>query len=169
MPAHVSSASRSLRHPPPKRTHKEREDPCPFCEISATYPLARGQSSSSVASTTRSSRPPSEKRKKELRSTTHLILSTPQVLAFLDIMPLSPGHILLTPRRHAKKIMDLSPEEGASLGAWLPILTRAVSRAMGVDDLNVVQNNGDYRPDNGFVAQAYKGVKNRVEEFLTGT
>lgn len=38
--------------------------------------------------------------------------------------------------------MDLTPEEGAALGAWLPILTRAVSRAMQVDDLNVVQNNG---------------------------
>ncbi|KAF3215555.1 hypothetical protein TWF106_008751 [Orbilia oligospora] len=71
-----------------------------------------------------------------------MILSTPQVIGFLDIMPLSPGHVLLTPRHHAEKIMDLTPEEGASLGAWLPIITRAVSRAMQVDDLNVVQNNG---------------------------
>jgi len=42
--------------------------------------------------------------------------------------------------------MDLTPEEGAALGAWLPILTRAVSRAMQVDDLNVVQNNGADAP-----------------------
>lgn len=73
---------------------------------------------------------------------THMILSTPQVIGFLDIMPLSAGHVLLAPRHHAEKIMDLTPEEGASLGAWLPIVTRAVSRAMQVDDLNVVQNNG---------------------------
>ncbi|KAK6495319.1 hypothetical protein TWF481_003344 [Arthrobotrys musiformis] len=124
----ASAASRRSRLPP----HAEEED-CPFCQISRTNPPMAQITPYSAPSTSSPT---------HNHSTTHMILSTPQVIGFLDIMPLSPGHVLLTPRHHAEKIMDLTPEEGASLGAWLPIITRAVSRAMQVDDLNVVQNNG---------------------------
>ncbi|KAK6356419.1 hypothetical protein TWF718_000779 [Orbilia javanica] len=125
----ASALSRRSMRP---STHPEEED-CPFCQISRSNP-SRAQIEPYAAPSTAS---PTHN-----RETTHMILSTPQVIGFLDIMPLSPGHVLLTPRHHAEKIMDLTPEEGASLGAWLPIITRAVSRAMQVDDLNVVQNNG---------------------------
>ncbi|RVD84309.1 uncharacterized protein DFL_006067 [Arthrobotrys flagrans] len=127
-----SRASAHSRHSIRPSTHSE-EDDCPFCLISRSNP-SRAQITPYTAPSTAS---PTHN-----RETTHMILSTPQVIGFLDIMPLSPGHVLLTPRHHAEKIMDLTPEEGASLGAWLPIITRAVSRAMQVDDLNVVQNNG---------------------------
>ncbi|KAK6363664.1 hypothetical protein TWF730_001085 [Orbilia blumenaviensis] len=126
-----SRASAHSRHSS-RPLHTDEED-CPFCAISRSNP-PRSQISPYTAPSTAS---PTHN-----RETTHMILSTPQVIGFLDIMPLSPGHVLLTPRHHAEKIMDLTPEEGASLGAWLPIITRAVSRAMQVDDLNVVQNNG---------------------------
>ncbi|KAK6531384.1 hypothetical protein TWF281_008191 [Arthrobotrys megalospora] len=127
-----SRVSAHSRHSIRPSSHQDEED-CPFCAISRSNP-PRAQIAPYAAPSTAS---PTHN-----RETTHMILSTPQVIGFLDIMPLSPGHVLLTPRHHAEKIMDLTPEEGASLGAWLPIITRAVSRAMQVDDLNVVQNNG---------------------------
>lgn len=57
-------------------------------------------------------------------------------------MPLSRGHLLLCPRRHAPKLTGTTPSEARDLGYWLRVLSTAVSRATGVDDWNVVQNNG---------------------------
>jgi diadenosine tetraphosphate (Ap4A) HIT family hydrolase len=35
--------------------------------------------------------------------------------AFLDIHPVSPGHVLIVPRRHVESFVDLSPEEASEL------------------------------------------------------
>ena len=70
------------------------------------------------------------------------MLSTPLVLAFLDILPLSPGHLLVTTRAHKEKVSDVSLEESRALGEWLPVLSRVLAKATGVWDWNIVQNNG---------------------------
>ena len=76
------------------------------------------------------------------------VLSTSQVIAFLDIAPLSPGHILLCPRKHRSKISDLTGREAAAMGLLLPILSRCVVRAVGGKpesaSWNIVQANGKY-------------------------
>lgn len=65
-------------------------------------------------------------------------------MAFLDIMPITAGHVLVIPRNHRVKLGDLQGSEGAALGQWLPAVSRAVMRALGKGDgdWNVVQNNG---------------------------
>ncbi|KAK4450798.1 HIT domain-containing protein [Podospora aff. communis PSN243] len=109
---------------------------CPFCHIAITYPpfspLSPPPSSSPVVSPTLTSPSPQ----------TFVVLSTPLLIAFLDIMPLSPGHLLLCPRSHAPKLTDASASEARELGYYLRILSGAVARATGVKDWNVVQNNG---------------------------
>jgi diadenosine tetraphosphate (Ap4A) HIT family hydrolase len=62
-------------------------------------------------------------------------------MAFLDIMPLSPGHLLVTTRKHHGKISDVTEEEARELGAWLPRLSRVLANVTGVWDWNIVQNN----------------------------
>ena len=57
-------------------------------------------------------------------------------------MPLSRGHLLLCPRAHRAKLTDVTGAEAADLGAHLRLLSRALVRATGVPDWNVVQNNG---------------------------
>ncbi|VBB84398.1 Putative protein of unknown function [Podospora comata] len=57
-------------------------------------------------------------------------------------MPLSVGHLLLCPRAHRPKLTDVTPAESAELGKYLRILSTAVSKATGIKDWNVVQNNG---------------------------
>jgi diadenosine tetraphosphate (Ap4A) HIT family hydrolase len=37
------------------------------------------------------------------------------VVAFLDTMPVTPGHTLVIPRRHAAQLADLDPEDGARI------------------------------------------------------
>ena len=37
------------------------------------------------------------------------------VAAFMDILPINPGHALVVPRRHAASLADLDPQDGARL------------------------------------------------------
>ncbi|PBP27260.1 hypothetical protein BUE80_DR001655 [Diplocarpon rosae] len=71
-----------------------------------------------------------------------VVLSTPFVLAFLDIMPLSPGHLLITTRAHREKISDVTDQEARDLGLWVSRLSRVLAKVTGVWDWNIVQNNG---------------------------
>ncbi|HVN46915.1 MAG TPA: HIT family protein [Steroidobacteraceae bacterium] len=65
-----------------------------------------------------------------------------KVLAFLDISPLSEGHILVIPKEPAETLDRLSDESAAALGRVLPRLCRAVIAATGVQEYNVLENNG---------------------------
>ncbi|KAK5168025.1 uncharacterized protein LTR77_006592 [Saxophila tyrrhenica] len=120
---------------------------CPFCTISTSYPASHSPI-------------PNSPDPERISPQCHLLLSTPHVLAFLDILPIAPGHILLTTRNHYEKLADLhtpseqskegsgegGKEEGKEtarqLGEWLPIVSAALVRATGIEDWNVVQNNG---------------------------
>lgn len=57
-------------------------------------------------------------------------------------MPLSLGHLLLTPRKHYEKVSDVPDEESRELGMWLSRLSRVLASVTGVWDFNIVQNNG---------------------------
>lgn len=124
----------------PTPTHASPSDSdttnCPFCHISHVYPPYEPSNppppTSPVLSPSATSPSPS----------TFTILSTPLLIAFLDILPLSQGHILLCPRRHAPKLTDSTPEEARQLGEYLRVLSAALVRVTGVADWNVVQNNG---------------------------
>lgn len=113
--------------PPPIST-------CPFCTICSTYkpfdPFNPPPASSSSIDP-------------ELVSpSSFVVLSTPFLIAFLDILPLSRGHLLLCPRPHRPKLSDVSPSEASQLGNYLRILSKAMTHATGIEDWNVVQNNG---------------------------
>ncbi|EJT78750.1 hypothetical protein GGTG_03848 [Gaeumannomyces tritici R3-111a-1] len=109
---------------------------CPFCNISASYPafdpLSPPEPSADSLRPERTNPDPA----------TFVLLSTPLLVAFLDIMPLSRGHILLCPREHRPKLTAATAEESRELGFFVRILSEAVVRATGVSDWNVVQNNG---------------------------
>ncbi|KAK9769672.1 putative HIT domain-containing protein [Seiridium cardinale] len=108
--------------------------PCPFCKISSVYtyfdPVSPPVADSPLLDP------------EKIAPASFVVLSTPTLLAFLDILPLSTGHLLLCPRRHASKLTDVTASEAAELGLYLRILSKALVRATGVGDWNVVQNNG---------------------------
>ncbi len=43
------------------------------------------------------------------------VAATERAVAFLDILPVGPGHTLVVPRHHAVGLVDLEPEDGAEL------------------------------------------------------
>jgi histidine triad (HIT) family protein len=44
-----------------------------------------------------------------------LVYGDEKVVAFLDIQPVNPGHVLVVPKAHAGQLADLEPETGAHL------------------------------------------------------
>ena len=72
----------------------------------------------------------------------HTVYEDDHVLAFLDIAPLSPGHVLVIPKEHAATLADLSDDSSAAIGRVLPRLCRAVATVSGTENCNVLQNNG---------------------------
>lgn len=71
-----------------------------------------------------------------------VVLQTDSVIAFLDIAPVAPGHLLLVPRQHYATLADAPPEVARALASELPRLARALQSATGAPGLGVVQNNG---------------------------
>lgn len=72
----------------------------------------------------------------------HRVYEDDQVLAFLDINPLSPGHTLVIPKEPAETVDKLSDDAAAAIGRVLPRISRAVLAATGATEFNILQNNG---------------------------
>ena len=72
----------------------------------------------------------------------HKVYEDAQIIAFLDINPLSRGHTLVVPKEPAETLDQLSDEAAAALGRVLPRLCRAVVAVTGTREYNVLENNG---------------------------
>lgn len=72
----------------------------------------------------------------------HKVYEDQHVLAFLDINPLSPGHTLVIPKEAKPTLAELSDDSAAAIGRVLPRLCRAVMKATGATEYNILQNNG---------------------------
>jgi histidine triad (HIT) family protein len=71
----------------------------------------------------------------------HRVYEDDQVLAFLDVNPISRGHALVIPKEPAETLDALSDDAAAAIGRVLPRLSRAVLAATGAPAFNVLQNN----------------------------
>jgi histidine triad (HIT) family protein len=61
------------------------------------------------------------------------------VLAFLDIMPRSPGHTLVIPKAPARNILDISPDDFAHVARGAHKIAGAAMKAFGADGITVQQ------------------------------
>ncbi|MHA1989820.1 MAG: HIT family protein [Candidatus Hodarchaeales archaeon] len=66
------------------------------------------------------------------------VFENDKVLAFLDIQPLSKGHTLVIPKVHGVKLHDIPDEYLVDV---LPVMKK-LAIALGVDNYNLLQNNG---------------------------
>lgn len=85
---------------------------CPFCRI------ARGELSA------------------------HLVYEDDQVLAFLDAVPMAPGHTLVVPRAHVERFTELSPDQASRLSVVAVKVGKALQEVLGATGLTVGLNDG---------------------------
>ena len=72
----------------------------------------------------------------------HRLYEDDHVLAFLDVGPLSRGHLLVIPKEARAFLHQLSDDSAAAIGRVLPRIARALMEATGATAYNVLQNNG---------------------------
>jgi len=62
-------------------------------------------------------------------------------LAFLDIRPVVPDHVLVVPKNHCRNIFDATPEDITSLFLVVKKISTALKQALNCDGVNIQNNN----------------------------
>lgn len=73
----------------------------------------------------------------------HRVFEDDDAVAFMDISPLNPGHLLVVPRAHHAQIFDIEPALYGRLATVAAHLAGALRSALAPDGLNVLQLNGE--------------------------
>ena len=64
-----------------------------------------------------------------------------QVIAFLDISQVTPGHTLVVPKQHFRNLLEMDADSTSQLFARVPDIARKVMKATGAKGMNVLNNN----------------------------
>jgi diadenosine tetraphosphate (Ap4A) HIT family hydrolase len=68
----------------------------------------------------------------------HVVYQDDRVMAFLDLHPVTRGHLLVVPRRHSADLAALDPQDAAAMVLAARRLAGALRRAeLGVDGVNL--------------------------------
>ncbi|MGH3346742.1 MAG: histidine triad nucleotide-binding protein [Nocardioides sp.] len=70
-----------------------------------------------------------------------VVLSNDDVVAFRDVNPVAPTHVLVVPRRHTPNAAATAAEDPALVGALVSAAAE-VAGAEGLDDYRLVLNTG---------------------------
>ena len=64
-----------------------------------------------------------------------------QVVAFLDISQVTPGHTLVVPKQHFRNLLEMDADSSSQLFARVPDIARKVMKATGAKGMNILNNN----------------------------
>ena len=63
-----------------------------------------------------------------------------QVLAFLDISQVTPGHTLVVPKEHHRNLLEMDAASASQLFAKIPVIAQKVIKATQADGMNIIAN-----------------------------
>ena len=61
-------------------------------------------------------------------------------LAFLDISQVTPGHTLVIPKKHARNLLEMTPDKTADLFNVVSTVTKKVENATQPQGMNIISN-----------------------------
>jgi len=71
-----------------------------------------------------------------------VVAENDQALAFVDLSPQAPTHVLVIPKKHISKVSEAGEADQALLGSVL-LLANQVALEHGIQDYRMVINNGE--------------------------
>jgi histidine triad (HIT) family protein len=71
-----------------------------------------------------------------------IVDSDERTVAFMDISPASLGHALVIPRRHARDLLEIDPDELAAVAVAAQRLARRMQQRLGVAGINLLNSCG---------------------------
>ena len=72
------------------------------------------------------------------------IAETDNVLAFLDVMPITSGHLLIIPKKHVELIYDAEPEIMAEVMSVATKISTIAKKNLNCDGMNFLLNTEKY-------------------------
>lgn len=75
------------------------------------------------------------------RAPAAMVYESSDALAFLDIHPITEGHVLVIPRKHCRNLFDIDDESGRNAMHAARVVARAVRIAFGADGMNLFQSS----------------------------
>ena len=72
----------------------------------------------------------------------HKVFENEKALAFLDINPINPGHVLIIPKKHYDTLLGADAESLRALIEFVPLIAKAVMQGLGYNGFNLGVNNG---------------------------
>lgn len=69
----------------------------------------------------------------------HKVYEDEDVLSFMDIMPRSPGHLLVIPKTPARNLLDIDPGALATLIQRVQTIARAAVQVLNADGITLQQ------------------------------
>lgn len=94
------------------------------------------------------------------------------VIAIMDLNPTSKGHSLIIPKEHYTDIYDIDEETAAKIMRTAKKLAIQMTKALGCDGFNLLQNNGAVAGQTMFhfhlhLIPRYKDADNRMLKFTS--
>ena len=72
----------------------------------------------------------------------HKVYEDDDILAFLDITPVNPGHTLVVPKQHYCDLLNLPEDLACKIVSVIKKITPAILAGVGTDNFNLGLNNG---------------------------
>lgn len=66
-----------------------------------------------------------------------------KVIAFFDVLPMSPGHTIVVPKNHVADLEDLSDEELCAMTIAMKKIGKAIMEGLGVKGYSIFLDNKD--------------------------
>ena len=64
-----------------------------------------------------------------------------QVMAFLDISQVTPGHTLVVPKQHFRNLLEMDADSTSQLFSRVPDIARKVMKVTKAKGMNILNNN----------------------------
>jgi len=71
----------------------------------------------------------------------YVVYETTHTLAFLDIHPVNPGHVLVIPKNHSQNLLDIEASDWAHVCESVRVVASAVEKGVGATGINLMMNN----------------------------
>lgn len=72
----------------------------------------------------------------------HLIMENDDLIAILDIDPISEGHTLIIPKQDVKSLKDLNEDSYSEILKAAAIISNAIQKAFNFDGISIMANEG---------------------------
>ena len=73
----------------------------------------------------------------------HKVYENDKVVAFFDILPISPGHTIIVPKTHVADVENLSDEDLCAMSIAMKKIGKAIMEGLGVKGYSVFLDNKD--------------------------